>query len=279
MVGIALAFLLQATAAPPAPPPREADITVVAPDPRESVPRLVLSLLNAVDGQQLARFETAVCPGVLGINPGTAATIVQLIRQNATEAGLKLQPEGCAATALVIFTPQPGPVADKVYERFNRGRRLNRFRREWMRTSNDGIRSFQVVDVRTADGRLVTVDSNGIPEARRVTASRLSSAFRYETLASFALVDTDQAAGKTVQQLADVATLHLLLDVNARPTNENLDSILTLFTRDDPPRGLTSLDRGMLKGLYGLKNNARESGVQRGQIARTIREVRMSASE
>ena len=95
------------------------------------------------------------------------------------------------------------------------------------------------------------------------------------------VIDRQDGAGKTARQLADLATLHLLLDVRQDARESNPASILSLFDPRRagtlPPAELTKFDRGLVQGLYTGRANNLSAGQQFTNIARAIARSRDSA--
>jgi hypothetical protein len=94
-------------------------------------------------------------------------------------------------------------------------------------------------------------------------------------LIAFVVVDRQQTPGKSMRQLADVATMHMLLDIKQDAGTKDSTSILSLFEPRpegvEPPARMSQIDRGIVEGLYSLKQNNRSASQQYSHIAETIR--------
>jgi hypothetical protein len=92
----------------------------------------------------------------------------------------------------------------------------------------------------------VTVNQN-------TTAARLNNQISVATRGAVVLIDIEALDGKSLNQLADYATMRALVptrgvdDPAAGPT----DTILSLFADDYGPKELTVFDRNFLKAYYG----------------------------
>jgi hypothetical protein len=279
MIGLALALLLQTSAQTP-PQPRPADITVTARKEKRRISGLINSIITAADGNQLSRFEAAICPGVIGGRPEFTDTVLRLVRRNIEDVGAKLQPEGCKASALVILTPDPRDLMNALTtRRRSLTRTFDRLRRDRLLHGNDAIRSWQMVARQSARGAPIDADFMAPPVSRQILASRIVAATRLDAYFAIAILDINQVAGKTVQQLADIATMHLLLNITPGGAEMANDSILSLFVHDPAPPSMTAFDRGMLKGLYGSEQNAVPGFYKRGQMAVAIRREREQEAE
>ena len=93
-------------------------------------------------------------------------------------------------------------------------------------------------------------------------------------LVGFVVIDRQQTVGKSLRQLADVATMHLLLDVNQDAGTRDPGSILSLFEQRpegmSAPMRLSKFDRGALAGFYTQRENNRSARQQAENIARAI---------
>ena len=109
---------------------------------------------------------------------------------------------------------------------------------------------------------------------RQASASRLYSNVREDMLVGFVVIDRAATPGKTLRQLADIATMHLLLDVRQDAGRRDPSSILSLFEPRPagaaPPPRLSRLDRGALAGFYTQRQNNRTARQQTENIARAI---------
>ena len=91
------------------------------------------------------------------------------------------------------------------------------------------------------------------------------------------MVDAAKIQGKSMEQLAALATLHLLLEIKQDALSSNPASILSLFAERPEgaaaPPGLSKFDRAMVEGLYGPNENNRSAAQQFSQIATAVRRV------
>ena len=111
---------------------------------------------------------------------------------------------------------------------------------------------------------------------RNTGATHLATSSRADMLFGFAVIDAAKIQGKSMRQLADLATLHLLLEIK-QDAAPNPGSILSLFN-DRPegaaaPPGLSSYDRAMVDGLYRPQENNRSAAQQFSQIATAVRKA------
>ncbi len=143
------------------------------------------------------------------------------------------------------------------------------------------VTSWHVTDMRGRDGEeLGSVGSVGGQPAdaklvRQASATRLYSTIREDMLTGFVVIDRQATVGKSLRQLADLATMHLLLDIKQDAGANDASSILSLFeprpTGDGGPRALSNFDRGALAGFYTQRENNRTAEQQRLNIAGAIK--------
>jgi hypothetical protein len=94
-------------------------------------------------------------------------------------------------------------------------------------------------------------------------------------LTGFVVIDRQATVGKSLRQLADLATMHLLLDVRQDAGARDNGSILSLFEPRAAgvalPQRLSRFDRGAMTGFYTQRENNRSAAQQRNNIADAIR--------
>ena len=288
--------LLLLTSPAPAPAQTSDDEKVTVQGYRKAVTDILRERFTQSQGQ-LARFETRVCPMVAGMPADWTANLTKIIRDNIVAFGGKIDEPGCTPNATVIFSDQPHEFikafAAKQPGYFNMTpRELEQFT-----AAPRPVVSWHLTEVRSREGQ----DMSGAREAsqqttlsvggtqvgttidspmsakvnRQSAATRLYTNVREDMLIGFVVVDRQQTPGKSMRQLADVATMHLLLDIKQDAGGKDPTSILSLFE----PRGegapaperMSEIDRGIVEGLYSLKQNNRSAAQQYSHIAETIR--------
>lgn len=260
--------------------------SIVVQGQRREIAQALRKLINPAESEQLARFEDEVCPMVIGMPKDWTATLTRMIRENIAAVGGKAGKPGCSVNAPVIFIDQPLELIKALAEEepgfFNMTPdQLARFT-----AAARPIASWHVTDTFSRDGvQLGQVGSMGVgsPGAgspasatvnRNASASRLYSTVREDMLAGFVVIDRQKTPGKSLRQLADIATMHMLLDLNQQAGERDAGSILSLF--EDRPEGgrapmrLSKFDRGALRGFYTQRENNRTAAQQANNIARAI---------
>jgi len=296
---IALAALAMIAAAAPAPAQvgvraSTADSSIKPEDEivvqgqRKAITQALRQMIAEADNEQLARFEDEICPIVIGMPRDWTAKLTKMIRDNVAAVGGKTGKPGCKYNAAVIFIDQPLELI-KAFAEAEPGyfamtpRELQQFT-----AVQKPVASWHVTDVRGKDGEELgsvrtVVDPNtgaALPVdssarvTRGITSSRLYTPVRQDMLVGFVVIDRMATPGKTLRQLADLATMHLLLDVKQDAGQRDPSSILSLFeprpAGASPPPRLSRLDRGALAGFYTQRENNRSAAQQTLNIAKAI---------
>ncbi len=210
-----------------------------------------------------------------------------MVRDNVVAVGGKVGEPGCTVNAAVIFIDQSlefiKALAAEEPGFFNlTPRQLQEFT-----SVQRPIASWHVTDMRGRDGEelgqigRIGVGAGNGPGApadakivRQATDSRLVSNVREDMLVGFVVFDRTATPGKTLRQLADIATMHLLLDINQRAGERDPGSILSLFEERGEgmkaPARLSKFDRGALRGFYTQRQNNRTARQQAENIAKAI---------
>lgn len=254
--------------------------SIVVQGQRREIARALRKLIEPTDGEQLARFEDAVCPMVIGMPRDWTASLTRIIRANVAAIGGKVGKPGCTVNAAVIFIDQPLELIKAFAESepgyFNMTpRQLEKFA-----AVPRPVASWHVTDMRGRDGEeLGQMGSlGGVPTdakiVRQAGSSRLYTNIREDMLVGFVVIDRMATPGKSLRQLADLATMHLLLDVNQDAGERDPGSILSLFEQRPEgaaaPKRLSRFDRGALRGFYTQRENNRSARQQAENIAKAI---------
>jgi hypothetical protein len=266
----------------------ESQESVVVQGQRRQIAQALRKLIAPADSEQLARFEDAICPMVIGMPKDWTATLTRMIRDNVVAVGGKVGKPGCTVNAAAIFIDQPLDLIQALAKEepgfFNMTpRELQKFTSlprpvaSWHVTDTRGRDGEELNSVRSivdpSSGAHLPVDSTA-KVTRNMTAGRLVSPVREDMLVGFVVVDRMATPGKSLRQLADIATMHLLLDVNQEAGERDPGSILSLFEERAEgmaaPRRLSRFDRGALRGFYTQRENNRTARQQAENIAKAI---------
>jgi hypothetical protein len=251
---------------------------IVVQGKKKEVAQALRQLIQPSGNDQLARFEDKVCPMVIGMPRDWTQRMTRMIRDNVVAVGGTLEPEGCKPNALAIFIDQPKELVKALHDDapffFNMTpRQYDNFEQ-----LPGPVWSWHVTDTRTRDGTQMaqaSIGTNDFGVVRNAGASRLYSNVREDMLVGFVVIDRQKTIGTTLRQLADLATMHLLLDVRQDAGSKDLNSILSLFAARPEgmatPARFSTFDKGALRGFYTQRENNREARQQRENIASAVR--------
>jgi hypothetical protein len=275
-----------------------AEPEIVVEGQRKQLSAQLKQLFNESSSGQLGRFEESVCPAVIGFPAEWTGILDGLLRKNISAAGLKVQDTGCRPNALLIFIDDPQAVVQGLYEaqpdffgvmspaKYHELSDAKRPVYSWHvieQRSRDGVALNSVSGIGNGSGASSPVGSSGAKIVRNAAATRLYNNVREDMLLSFAIIDKPQTQGKTLRQLADLATMHLLLDIQPGAKASG-DSILSLFDNGDAntatpngdgvnialPERMSDLDKRTVAGLYAIPGNNYNAATQRDRIAARI---------
>lgn len=229
-------------------------------------------------GRNLARWDTAICVGVVNLETETAQYLADRISTVAGDLGLRVGAPGCASNILIVATDDGNGMAQAMAEEY---RRTLRPGGEGMDQGSDAFSRFQTVDrpVRWWQVAQPTDSETGV-RATRVpgecfgmcsdpgsnaesaplvfvfSASRLNTQIVENIIRTIVIVDLDDVAGLSALQLADYIAMVTLAQVDPDAEISGYASILNVF--DDPTvaTSLTHWDQAYLEGLYAVERNA-----------------------
>lgn len=286
LTGVIAAIAVAISAAPAQAQDTAAVDEIVVTGSRDQVRTELKNMLNVSAGQ-IARFEDPLCPLIVGFDAEYSGYLRSLILANAQALGVPVGKTGCQANALVIFTDQPHALVAAMRQHIHwafgdlslpkRDRLTKPVRTSYSwhanyTTNKDGSAA---VDGDAQFGGGLGGAFSGIPVIRAFTPTRLYSPAISVMGGAYLVLDITRTPGMTLDQIADFATLHLVVDLDegaarhARP-----DSILGLFDADDPadvaPR-MGIFDRALVNALYEPADLAQEAGRMRMRLASLIK--------
>ena len=254
------------------------DAIVVQGQKKKEVVQALKKLIQPTGDEQLARFEDKICPMVIGMPRDWTAKMTRMIRDNMVAVGAEVQEPGCKPTALAIFIDQPKELVNALHEDapffFNMTpRQFKNFE-----ATPGPVWSWHMTSMVSRDGVLLAsggMAGNDFAVVKNAAATRLYSNVRQDMQAGFVVFDRTKTVGTTLRQLADLATMHLLLDVRWDAGQQDPSSILSLFNArangDSAPPRFSRFDKGALAGFYMQRENNRSAVQQRESIASAIR--------
>jgi len=226
-----------------------------------------------------ARWWDRLCVGVYNLpDQRVAQYVADKITIAALEVGLRTESPGCQPNLRVVFSPDGRELASRMVEEspfmfrpFGNTEYTTQgvTALEHFKTSDAPVRWWQITMVVDEVGNpAIQLPGLETPEVRGV-ASRLKSPISDALLGSLIIVDAGRLGNVQWPQLADYLTMVSLAQINPDARPSGYDSILNLFSADNPPRGMTDMDRAFLRALYEMDTMVLPY-TQRGTFSNTM---------
>jgi hypothetical protein len=242
---------------------------------------------------KLARWETPICPAVDGVNDSAAAFITRRLRDVAAGAGAPVSTDpDCRANIQITFTTTPQQLVDDIRRRqrpllgyhdtYRQLGLLARFRRPvqaWYATATGDARGHAQTDVAT--GGFLSLNTGfslpaaiNIPDAKTFATlgSRLGDGLQAHLRHVTIIADPTQLLDHEMGPVADYIAMLALAQMQRLDHCQPLPSITNLLAPGCAavPTGLSDIDLGYLRGLYGM-NAIYVRSAQVDQIAAEMR--------
>lgn len=256
-------------------PDGDRDIVVTGnADVERQLTDFVGALTQAPGRGPLARFETAICPTVVGASPAQKGVLVGRMKMVAKAAGLAVGGSSCVPNVLLVVT------ADK--RAFLEGlRRKHGYYFGEMSTSaikrliaEPGPAAAWQVDgpLRNADGHELP-SNNGVAINRTTrTSSRISAGARPQFAAAAVVVESKALEGLTTTQLADYAVMRAFTRADPSKLPASAPTILTILEApmdSEVPITMTNWDLAFLRSFYAAPANL-TAAAQRSEVRRDV---------
>jgi hypothetical protein len=211
--------------------------------------------------ESLARWNTAICPLVVGLPPEQADTFRTHLFEIATAAGAQIVRQPCEANFAVIASANPNEVLKGWYKRDYHlfgdaiGLRIRMFLdapdpiRVWYNTTH------KVANASPSTASISGLSVNGNPNIEvndHAEPSRIVS----NEIRSFAsvvvVIDSGRTRDVSLEQLADYVAMVGLAETEHNMNVSSAPTVLRLFSTSGQPRpsGLSEWDTAFLKALY-----------------------------
>lgn len=271
---------------PPPADPGEVSIEGIVVDGRpleEAVRDFVGEVAGPPRGRGLAQWRGRLCLGVANLAAEPAQALIDRIGDVAHELEIEIGAPGCEANALIIFTGDAGAMANALIEEDRRifrtgggGFELGSAALERFRTTTAPVRWWQIsvpTDSETG-ARAARLPGDIDPATGRpsapvltVTASRLISQIRDDLNRTIVIVDIDQVANVSFEQLSDYLALVTLAQIDPEGDPAGFATVLNVF--DDPAitPGLSDWDWSYLRALYSSRPMRHNAGSQASDLA------------
>jgi hypothetical protein len=233
---------------------------------------------------QIGRFYDAVCPVAIGLPTAQRTAIVERMRLVSAAANIRVAPTGCTPNVFVIVAPDRQAAIRFLaqhYPAYFSGMSARQIAR--LAATPSSASAWQISTRLSADGQILKKGGGtGFYILENSNApSRVKAATIPAFVASVVVIDLQAAAGLTVTQLADYATMRTLADtMPSRAAGVAAPSILTILDKAPDqlvPLTLSHWDLAYLKALYDT-SNAYYAAYQRGDIEQVVgKELRRPA--
>jgi len=246
-------------------------VTVTSERARAAIERYLgsVSVKSEVVGK-IARWERhAICPVVVGLQPGAVSFITTRIKQVATEVGAPVNERAdCAPNLRIVFTTAPQALLDNMRKKHAGLLGFARSNREadrmaqmvhpiqgWYRTQTVDDRGLAKRDVRVI-GMCADAFGPECPNVFRVQALRVGNNIKTQFEDVTIVADPVRLGDPQMGALADLVAMLALSQPQVGQGCQN--SVLDLIVQacPNPPDGFSAMDMSYLRGLYHMRGTA-----------------------
>jgi hypothetical protein len=232
------------------------------------------ALTQAPGGGQISRFETPVCPTVVGASPAQKDALIGRMKVVAKAAGLAVGGSRCAPNVLLVVTPDKRAFLDAL--RVKHPYYFGEMSRSAVRRliAEPGPSAAWQVDgpPLDADGQeLSTKDGVAVNRTTRI-GSRLSASGRPQFAAAAVVVESKALDWLTTTQIADYAAMRAFTRADPSKLPNSAPTILNILEApmdSEVPITLTPWDLAFLRAFYAAPPNLTTAS-QRTQIRRGV---------
>lgn len=241
--------------------------TIVVETDRAHSPKAVKALARAVGGdisvfRPIARFGAPLCLDVVGLKDEHTPAFTQRVYDNARRAGVRIGDENCRPNALISF-------ANDSLRQLKDLRKQNRYlfgempasEFRTLLASRDGVYAWKINEVIGIGGMPMNEINEfgyGVAVNRNIEVGRLNPPIRIVTNSSVVVIDRSRVGEKSIEQLADYATMRLIAPTSELPEQapSGPSTIMTLFSNPaNAPAEMTAFDRAFLESVYDIRAN------------------------
>jgi len=285
-----LAGSAMAQAPEAAPPPEPKAIIVQGRRDRErQIRSFIRDLTPAKVHGQLGRFESSVCPAVVGLPSEQEAFIAGRIRRIAQAARMSVGKAGCHPNVILIVADDKAALVKRLQkERLDYFPAVrNQYDFDALEDPNTPVAAWRIEITRAADGRDLHQDMSGSDAGRTglyvlkttEASSRLKPATRRYFAASVVIIQADALGGLTTTQVADYAAMRAFVRNDpARLRDPAANTILNVIAAPmgtPVPLTMTQWDLSFLKSYYASSLNnyaANQRSEMRGMMMEELEE-------
>jgi hypothetical protein len=268
-------LLTAALLAAPAAAQEDAPIIVTGQkDVERQIEAFVGALTQASPRGQIARFETAICPGAFGMPDAQRTAVKDRIRLVAQGVGLDVAAADCKPNLLVVVTADKTAFIKALGKdhSYMFGDRTPSEVRKIIAESGPAT-AWQIQQMVNGDGRAISNEADMPINRSTRTPSRIAPPARPTFMAAVVVVESKALEGLSTTQLADYAAMRAFARIDPARIDASAPTtilrVLDAAPDSDVPVTLTQWDFGFLKGLYSSPNNLYVPS-QRSEIGRAM---------
>ncbi|WP_426039548.1 hypothetical protein [Brevundimonas sp. DC300-4] len=252
-------------------------------------------ILNFVDevaaparNRGLARWDNRVCVGVANLRTDVGQYIVDRVQTVAQDLGLESGRPGCQPNVVIVAAADADAATQALTERRSRflmgGSGMDRGFTAYdaFKASDAPVRWWTVSMPVDTDTGLRAVRLPGdcrnecdhshtyAPIVTTRRASNLTTQVVDEIIQTVVVLDVDQVANVSAQQLADYVSMVVFAQIDPEADTSAYASVLNVFDAPETAEGLTQWDLAYLEGLYDARRTLRSTRASNREIASSI---------
>ena len=228
---------------------------------KDALRSFVRSLSKEGPTGQISRWDSYVCPTIVGIEPAQAQFVEQHILQLGGSLRLRPGGSGCTTSLIVVFTKDADGFTADLVKAYPIDLRA------------DGLAGLKSFATSSQAVRWISVSNEcGGGGGCELPGSRLLKDTKPTLQAMVVVVDAKKLSGYSLEELSDYVALVALTNPPANAVQDS-HSILSMFNRvrtTGSKFGLTAYDRAFLSGLYNIRLED-PAEVQRATILNRMR--------
>ena len=209
--------------------------------------------------RNLATWSGTLCIGAANMGAVHGQAMVDRVSDVARVLGLHAGQPGCDPNVIIIAAADAGEVAAELVERRQRvfmpgwtGASQGRSELDAFIQTDRPVRWWHIsipVDAATGEAAVRLPGEGPRVVNKRMGASRLRSPLRDDMRKVFIIIDVDDVANVTFDQLTDYVAFLVMAQTDPEADTSGFDTILNLFSGAPQP-GLTDWDMAYLQALY-----------------------------
>jgi hypothetical protein len=252
-LGLSVLLSIMLSAAVAGPEASQSDITIETVQvtaTREQLREAIVTFVSNVtrrDGENVARWNSPICPSVSGATPEQGEFIRSRILEIAASVRAPVgRNKKCQPNLLVILTEQPAPLWESW--------RTRSPRIFYEQSQVEIARALETPRPVSAwlNAMLINADGTRGGEFNRLVDSHIKASVSEDISSVIMMVDTTATCGATFGQLADYIAMVSLARIDLDADFGDAGSILRVFAKraEGAPKRLTNWDHAFLKALY-----------------------------